>query len=264
MRKAITLLLGGVILSGVICHAAEMTGKKVMEEQRIRHRLRSEQTTTRMVLADRKGRTKERVLRIHTFTADDHLCKIMTKFLAPADIRNVGLLTWEQGEDRDDDQWLYLPALKKVKRITSSGKKRRFMGTDLTFEDLRPENISTHEYRRLEDTTVAGRACHVIEALPATDKERKSSGYSRRILYVRKDILITIKTEYFGRKNEKIKLATVSEIENVKDDAWRAKISVVTDMKRGSSTTIKVEERDIDTVLEDSFFARANLRKQAP
>jgi len=139
MGKTITLLLSGVSLWGVVSHAAEMTGKQVMEEQRRRHRLKSEQTTTRMVLKDKKGRAKQRVLRIYTFTAEDHLSKSMIKFLAPADIRNVGVLTWEQGEDRDDDQWLYLPALKKVKRITSSGKKKKFMGTDLTFEDLRPD-----------------------------------------------------------------------------------------------------------------------------
>ena len=261
MPIRLTLLITWVLLFGAICHAAEMTGKTVMEEQRRLHRLASEQTTTRMILTDKNGGTRQRVMKTYEFTGDDHLSKSMIRFLEPADIRNVGLLTWEQGEDSEDDQWLYLPALKKVKRISSSGKKKKFMGSDLTFEDLRQENTSTHAYRRLEDADVDGQACYVIEALPATDKERKTSGYSRRILYVRKDILITIKTEYFGRKDTMIKRMTASEIEPVKGEAWRTKVSVFADLNLKSATTIKVEQRDHTTMLDASFFSKGSLRR---
>jgi hypothetical protein len=261
MPKFIILLLSCILLFSGAGYAAEMTGKQVMEEQRHRHRLKSEQTTVRMILADKKGRTKERVMQTYASTKNKHLSKSMIKFLEPADIRNVGLLTWEQGEDLDDDQWLYLPALKKVKRISSSGKKKKFMGTDLTFEDLRPENISTHAYQRLENVDVDGHACYVIEALPATEKERKTSGYSKRILYVRKDLLITIKTKYFGSKKRNIKLMMVSEIEKVTDKAWRTKVSIVTDLKRKSSTKMTVEKRDDTTRLDDRFFTKGRLRR---
>jgi len=253
-----------MLLFGTIDSAAEMNGRQVMEEQRLRHRLKFELSTVRMILEDKKGRTRERTMKIYTFSDTDRRSKSMIKFLSPADIRNVGLLTWEQGEDRDDDQWLYLPALKKVKRITSSGKKKKFMGTDLTYEDLRPENLSTHAYRRLEDTQIDAQPCYVIEALPATDKERKTSGYGSRLLYVRKSILLTIKTEYFDKRKRKIKLTKVSEIEKITDAAWRAKVSVTTDLKRGSSTTMKTETRNLDDTLTESAFSKGNLRRPVP
>ncbi|MCP4976343.1 MAG: outer membrane lipoprotein-sorting protein, partial [Maribacter sp.] len=114
---------------------AEMTGKEIMEKQKNRHELKYEQMSIEMILENKKGRKKNRGIVYYAFIEETGLSKVMLKFLSPADIKNVGLLTWEHGEEKEDDQWLYLPASKKVKRITSGGKKNKFMGTDYAFED---------------------------------------------------------------------------------------------------------------------------------
>lgn len=241
---------------------ADMTGKEIMEKQKDRHELKFEQTSIDMILKNKKGRIKERSIIISVFMDDTGLSKVMIKFLSPADIKGVGLLTWEHGTEKEDDQWLYLPAAKKVKRITSSGKKNKFMGTDLAYEDLRPENLDIHSYELKESQTIGGKDCYVIEATPSTEKEKKTSGYSRRVLYIRKDIVFTVKTEYFDKKGKKSKVATLLELENIKDDIWRAKKTIIEDLKTKHSTTNTTTWRDITTPLENSFFTRNNLKKK--
>ncbi|GAX60255.1 hypothetical protein SCALIN_C10_0015 [Candidatus Scalindua japonica] len=256
-------LLYYVLALLVCCRAthADMTGREIMEKQKDQHELQSEKTVVQMTLENKKGKIKERQIVNYVLKEDTGLNKIMIKFKAPADIKNVGLLTWEQGADREDDQWLYLPALKKVKRIATSGKKNKFMGTDYAYEDLRPENLVVHNYELKGAQTIDDHDCYVIEAVPSTENEKKNSGYSKRLLYIRKDILYTIKSEYINKKGKMFKILTTDELVNVKGNIWRAEKSIMKDIKAKHSTRWNIIERDITTLLDKHFFTQRNLKK---
>ena len=82
-------------------------------------------------------------------------------------------MTWQQ-QSREDDQWLYMPALgEKLKRIAGGGKKNYFMGTDFSYEDLRNEKLDDHTYHLIKEETLEGKNCYLIEALPANEEEKR-------------------------------------------------------------------------------------------
>src|SRR6185295_9872809 len=114
-------------------------------KERALHRVSDEEERQVLKLVSKTGAVKERRLVRWTLAGAGELDKILVRFLAPRDVENTALLTWE-AKDGNDDQWLYLPAVKKPKRIAASGKKNRFMGTDYAYEDLRPESTSVNTY----------------------------------------------------------------------------------------------------------------------
>src|SRR5262245_2060702 len=136
------LVLALVALAGP---AAAQSGLEVMTKQRELQRVKDEEERQSLKLVSKGGATKERKLVRWVLTGGGDLDKILVRFLAPRDVENTGLLTWE-AKDGNDDQWIYLPAVKRPKRIAASGKKNRFMGTDFAYEDLRPEALSVHKY----------------------------------------------------------------------------------------------------------------------
>jgi hypothetical protein len=116
-----------------------------MQKHRQVHRVKDEEEQLVLRLVSKSGAVKERRVVRFTMNGADDLNKILIRFLAPRDVENTALLTWE-AKDGNDDQWLYLPATRNPKRIAAAGKKNRFMGTDFTYEDLRPENLAVHSY----------------------------------------------------------------------------------------------------------------------
>src|SRR5258705_8518962 len=197
MRNRLTGLAAIVLLAFVAGHAGAQapTALAVMQTHRELHHAKDEEETLAVKIVDKRGAIKQRRLVRATITTPDGLSKVLVRFVAPRDIANTGLLIWE-ARDGDDDQWLYLPAVKKVKRIAASGKKSRFLGTDFAFEDLRPEALASHRYESAGSETLDGQDCWVIEAFPATERLAADSGYSKRRLWVRKDITQIVKREF--------------------------------------------------------------------
>ena len=240
--------------------AQAQSGLEIMKTQRDLHRARDSEETQLMQLVNRAGAVKERRIVWYTFTAPEDLSKILIRFLAPRDVENTALLTWE-AKDGNDDQWLYLPAVKKAKRIASGSKKNRFMGTDFAFEDLRPENLALHTYARVATESVDGQACHVIEAVPATERQAADSGYSKRKLWIRTDNYYTVKREYYDKKGALEKVQTDRKLVQVQGTIWRAREVEMHDVQAGTRTVMQVEKRSLDTGLKEGFFTEAELTR---
>ncbi len=261
MKKILLSLIISLSIWLPLSAADSPTGKEIMEIQKNQHKIKTEVTKYDMILVDKKGRERKRVISIYVKDVGNSLNKTMLKFSEPADIAGVGLLTWEQGEDKDDDQWLYLPAQRQVKRISSSGKKNQFMGTDLAFEDLRPENLQANNYKVLGEEKIGDDLCWKIEATPATAKEKKDSGYSKRIIWIRKDIYFSVKTEFYDKRGNLAKLGTNEDFENIEGNIWRSKKGTTESLKRKTKTIMATTSRDTKGSLEESFFSQNNLKK---
>lgn len=238
--------------------ATAQTGLEIMRKQRDLHSARDEQEVQRMQLVSKGGATKERRVTRFTITNREDLSKILIRFLAPRDVERTGLLTWE-ARDGGDDQWLYLPATAKAKRIASSSKKNRFMGTDFAFEDLRPEPLRLHQYALVGTEPVDGQECWVVEAVPATDKQAADSGYSRRKLWIRKDNHYSVKREYYDKKGKLEKVETNRKLVNVTGTIWRANEVEMHDVQGGTKTIVTIEQRTIDRGLSDTIFTESEL-----
>lgn len=239
----------------------QLTGKQIMERQRDSHQSKDEEFKQDMLLIDRNGNTSKREVVNYYLKAADGLTKTMISFLSPADVRGTGLLTWEQ-KSREDDQWLYLPASGKERRIAASGKKNKFMGTDFAYEDLRPENLETHTYNLVGSEAVGGKDCYVVEALPSTDQEKAESGYAKRKFWIRKDLFFTIKKEFYNKQGQLEKISVDEDLENISASMWRAKKVTMEDIKAKHKTVLATTERKIDKGISDSKFTLRELMKK--
>ncbi len=254
------LLLLPMFLAPLPPAAGAPSGPEIMQTHRQLHRLRDEQERQLVKLVSKTGAVKERRVVRYTLNGPDDLDKILVRFLAPRDVENTALLTWE-ALDGNDDQWLYLPATKRAKRIAASGKKNRFMGTDFTYEDLRPENLAVNRYTLTGREPVDGHDCFVVEAVPATERQAGDSAYSKRRLWVRTDTHAVSKREYYDRQGRLEKVETFRKVVNVKGTAWRPDEYEMHDVQAGTRTIVVVESRAVDRGLKDDFFTEAELMR---
>lgn len=134
-------------------------------------------------------------------------------FKSPADVKGTKMLTWTN-QTKSDDQWLFLPSLKRVKRINSSNKKGSFMGSEFSYEDLSAQEVEKYKYKYVEENTVGDRKVHVIERYP---KEKKS-GYSKQVVYLDQGYDQPIKIDYYDRKGELLKIGKFSKF--IKLEGW--------------------------------------------
>ena len=240
--------------------AAE-TGLELMQKYQSLHEVATEYTYSSMTLVNKDGRKRERLMQTYEKKSATGENRSLLKFLSPKNITNVGLLTWQHSGETDDDQWLYLPASKRVKRIASAGKKNPFMGSDLSFEDMQAEDLQAHIYSVIGEEEIGGHICWKIEALPATQKEARASAYGKRTIWLRKDITYPVKVEFYNRRDVLIKHASYEELIELENSVWRHNRSVMSTLKKMTSTVISVDERQIGLTIDENQFNQQALKR---
>lgn len=165
-----------------------------------------ESSKMKMVLIDAHGSRVEREMTGKVMEVSDGGDRSLMTFESPLDVRGTKMLTWSYKE-QDDDQWLYLPSVRRVKRITSRNQSASFLGSEFSYEDLGSQEIDKFNYLFVRDDKIDQKDVWVLERTP-----KKSSGYSKQIMYVLKDVKTPQKVEYFDRRGELLKTATFSDI----------------------------------------------------
>ncbi|MGC2048135.1 MAG: outer membrane lipoprotein-sorting protein, partial [Gallionella sp.] len=187
----------------------------------------------------------------------------MTRFLSPPDVKGTVSLLIEHS-DKDDDIWIYLPALKKVRRLVANNKKDSFMGTDFTYSDVIGYKVHEWNYKLLKEEPVDGQACYVIEALPKSDAVKISSGYSKRVGWLRKDILMVVKMDYWDEAGQTLKTSTYTDIQLVdqKRGKWQAMRLEASNIQTGHRTVIKFDNFKANQQVKDEFFTTRYMEKE--
>lgn len=211
----------------------------------------------KMVLKNRHGQSSERVLRILTLETKEDGDKNLTVFDTPKDIKGTAFLTYSHKKN-DDDQWLYLPALKRVKRISSRQKSGSFMGSEFAYEDFSNPELEKYTYKWLRDEKVAGSSCHVIEKYPV---DRRYSGYTRLVVWVDQKEFRLVKTEFYDRKDALLKTLTVNGYRKYLDKFWRANEMSMVNHQTGKSTTLVFTDYRFSTGLKERDFSKNSLRR---
>ena len=160
-----------------------------------------------MTLINAKGQTRERTMKSKSLELDGG-DKSLMEFLTPADVKGTKFLNYEHAK-RDDDQWLYLPALKRVKRISSKNKSGAFMGSEFSYEDVSSFNIEKYDYKSedAKTSTLNNKEVYIVERYP----NYKYSGYTKQISYVDTKTFLTLQVDYYDRKKSLLKSAYFSE-----------------------------------------------------
>jgi len=264
MKKLlISLLTGGlvVLLSVNISLGLDLSAREIMKKNDQQQKTDDEQLELVMRLINKKGKERVRKVTQITKTDTDDNQKFLIRFLSPADVKGTGLLTIEH-KDRNDDQWLYLPALKKVRRISASDQSDNFMGSDFAYEDLGTEEMENYDYSLIKSEILDGVECYVIKAVPNNDREKKESGYSKREIWIRKDNFVAIQIKYYDKKGEFLKIFKASDIRLIEGtDKWRTHQMTMENVKTKHKTVLIFNNFAINKGIKDSLFTERYLRR---
>ena len=263
-RAAMRFAITASLLAAPFASAAEpLTGREIMELADARDDGDNATQDMQMVLIDKRGNQRKRTIRSMSKDFGEDNYSIMF-FLSPADVKDTGFLTYDYDEfDKDDDQWLYLPALKKVKRIASSDKSGSFMGSDFNYADMTDRKLDNYDYTLMKETTVGDVPVWQVEAIPNDPKEIKETGYTKSVSFVRKDNYVVVRSVNWLKKGKRLKYFDVKKLERI-DGIW-----VPTEMhmttKKGKTTLHKTILRMSNTRFnqghEDDLFSTRQLEK---
>jgi outer membrane lipoprotein-sorting protein len=210
-----------------------------------------------MILRNRHGEESQRSIRFRTLEVDNDGDKSLTIFDTPKDVAGTAFLNFTH-KVGDDEQWLYLPALKRVKRISSSNKSGSFMGSEFAYEDIASQEIEKYTYKWLRDEIYDNMACFVVERYPV---DRKNSGYSRQIVWLDKEDYRTLKVEYYDRKDAHLKTLTISGYQQYMDKYWRPAKMFMINHLTGKSTELQYANYQFNVGLSDEDFNRNSLQR---
>lgn len=209
-----------------------------------------------MELKNKQGKTSVREVRVKTLEVDGDGDKGLSIFDTPKDIKGTASLTYSHAL-KPDEQWLYLPALKRVKRISSKNKSGPFMGSEFAYEDISSQEIEKYTYKYLKDENLNGIDCFVIERYPAY----RHSGYTRQLAWINKQEYRPEKIMFYDRKNSLLKTLNYSGYKQYLDKYWRAEKMHMVNHQTGKSTLLTWHEYQFQTGLTDSDFNRNSLKR---
>ncbi len=211
----------------------------------------------RMLLKNRHGQESRREIRIKTLEVKGDGDKALSIFDTPRDVKGTAFLTFSH-KTKDDDQWLYLPALKRVKRISSRNKSGSFMGSEFAYEDIASQEIEKYTYKWLRDEKYNNRDCFVLARFPV---DKKNSGYTRQETWLDKDEYRVWKVDYYDRKNSLLKTLTISDYQQYMGQYWRAGTMAIVNHQNGKTTTLNWTNYKFRTGLKDRDFNKNSLKR---
>jgi len=261
-KKLLFLLGVGASLLTTQALADDPTARAIMEKVDARDEGDTLEQDMLMILIDKNGNQRTRDLKSYAkdFGVDNHRTIF---FKSPADVKNTAFLTYDYDDGaRDDDQWLYLPALKKVKRIPSTDKSSSFMGSDFSYFDMTDRDLEDYDFKLLKETEVRGHPAWMIESTPRNQAIIDESGYEKTIAIVRKDNHVLVRAINF-MTNGKKKYLDIKQLHQ-ENGIWLIDEMTMT-TKKGNRTLHKTiltfSNITLNGVIKDNVFTTRRLEK---
>ena len=256
-RIVLTLSLGICLLFQPLFAAdAEQKGKRIAKEMIDRDTgYKSYSAEALMTIVATNGETAERQLTIKGKEQDNDGDRIITYFASPKDISGTALLTYSHAI-KADDQWLFLPSINRVKRISSNNRSGPFMGSEFAYEDMGSWELEKFRYEFLEEKTEDGKTYWLLTCYP----QYKKSGYSKMIAWIDQSIYQPGKIEYFDRKGDPLKTLVLSEYRQYGGQFWRAHKSVMTNLQSKRETILTWDNYQMGIPVSDRQFKPNQLK----
>lgn len=254
------ILLGAVLAPGAApAETPEAKGLRLAEEADRRDLGWGDSSAAmKMVLTNSHGDTSERVLRMQSLENPDPKDGDRTKivFDHPRDVKGTALLTWTHIL-APDDQWLFLPALKRVKRISSSNKSGSFMGSEFAYEDFSSQEVAKYAWKWLRDEPCGELSCFVLERTPLYE----NSGYTRQVVWMDQAEYRVQRVDFHDRKDTLLKKLTMSDYRRYLDRYWRAHDLFMENVQNGKTTRLTWEDYAFRTGLGEADFTKNSLQR---
>ena len=254
--KITSIAFAILLFASTFIFSQNVTGLKVVEN--VYNRSVGDDMTADLTMTLINSSGKERVRKIKQFSRDfGEIEKKIMFFVKPADVKNTSFMTWGYDEEeKNDDQWIYLPALKKTKRISSDSKSDYFMGSDFTYDDLGDRHPTQDTHTILLEEELNGEACYVIESIPKDEEYI----YSKTITWIIKDKWIGLKKDFYDEDEDLLKTLTVEKYEDFKGFL----IITHTEMKnvqKDHKTVMELKNIKIDTGISESKFSERMMTR---
>ncbi len=236
----------------------KLSGKEIItkSQQAFYYAGKDMQAKVLMKLISKNGGERIReltMLRLNMKDSRDQ--KYYMYFHRPADVRGMTFMVWKY-TGRDDDRWLYIPAIKLVKRIAADDKNSSFVGSDFSYEDVSGRDLSDDIYTLKKEEKINGRDAFVVESVP---KQASSAYFSRKVSWIDKETFLPLKEEYYDKRGELYKIFTADKIENIKDIPTIIKRTML-NTQNGHRTEVSFTEVKYNIGLRDNIFSERYLR----
>lgn len=247
MKRILSVVISLIMLPSL---AFGLTGLDVAKAVDTRKEPRDMKATLTMVLTNKRGKTRASTIRS---VSKDRTEKQIVWFLAPPDDKGVAFLKIEH-KDKDDEMRLWLPAFKKIRRITARKKADSFMGSDITYEDMTTRNLEDYAYELQGEDSIDGRSYHVLISIP-----RLRSAYSRIVSWVDKNNHTILKEEFYDRSGALLKKRFV-RYQSLKGYEVPSEM-FMEDVQKKHTTRLTFDNIELDTGVDDGLFQEKNLKR---
>ncbi len=209
-----------------------------------------------MVLRNRTGQESTRAMRLKSLEVEGDGDQSLTIFDEPRDVEGTAFLSYTHALIADE-QWLYLPALKRVKRISSSNKSGPFMGSEFAYEDISSQEVEKYTYKWLRDQMLDGRNAFVVERIP----QYEHSGYTKQIVWMDEEMYQPVKVEFYDRRGSLLKTLVADQFQQYLGQYWRTGRMHMVNHLTGKETTLTWTDYEFQTDLSERDFDQSSLQR---
>ncbi|MEN8120256.1 MAG: outer membrane lipoprotein-sorting protein [Bacteroidota bacterium] len=251
----IASLIITLFFAGTFSSNAQLTGKQIVDKAYNISTGDDQTSTLTMTLINKSG--KKRVRKIKQYTKDfGNVEKRIMFFQSPADVKNTSFMNWSYDNNKSDDQWIYLPALKKTKRLSSDSKSDYFMGSDFTYDDLGDRKLDADKHKLLREETVDGFKCYVVESV-SKDEDYM---YSKTITWINKSNFVGVKKEFYDEDADLLKVLIIKSAKKI-SGFWIITHSEMKNVQKNHKTIIQLGNIVINTGVSDSKFTERMMTR---
>ncbi|MGB0899264.1 MAG: outer membrane lipoprotein-sorting protein [Psychrobium sp.] len=254
-----SIIFSSLIMTAFVSNAQtpEEKGLAISKEAKVRDTgWGDSQSSMRMILRNKKGQENIRDIRSKNLEVIGDGDKSITIFDQPRDVKGTAFLSFSHALT-PDEQWLYLPSLKRVKRISSRNKSGPFMGSEFAFEDLSSFELEKFTYKYLRDESCELGNCFVVEQYPVD----KNSGYTRRVVWIDSEHYRVSKIDFYDRKDSLLKTLQFKQYQIFVNKFWRSLEQVMTNHQTGKSTVLALSNIKFNNGLSSSDFNKNALKR---
>lgn len=256
-------VLWHLLISGATVHGEGLTAEAIMEKHFVATKYLGSTAHVTFTLINKNGQERVRetqsTSKLHGNGRDQLR---LVRFLSPPDIAGTATLLLEHA-DGDDDMWIYLPALKKIRRLVAANKQDSFVGTDLSYGDIIGHKVQEWTHVLVKEEPMEGHACYVVESTPKSETIREQSGYSKRVSWLRTDNFVLVRGEFWDTTGQPLKTFVVRDVQQVDParDKWQGMHLEATNTQTQHRTIITFTDFAFQPALAEELFSTRYLER---
>ena len=255
MKTIKIIIVATLVMIAGFSAKAQLTGTQIIDKTYNRAAGDDQTSLLTMTLTNKSG--QNRVRKIQQFSKDlGNEEKSIMFFKSPADVKNTSFMNWSYDSEKSDDQWIYLPALKKVKRISSDSKSDYFMGSDFTYDDLGDRKLGADDHKLIKEENVNGKDCYVVESI-SKDEDYM---YSKTRTWIDKATFVGVKKEFYDEDDDLLKILSITKVEKL-SGFYVITNSEMKNVQKNHSTTMTLSNVKVNTGMSASKFTERMMMR---